>query len=67
MFQVLGPDARLRILEARQAFLRSRLEKLASIEKNFDLDRYAREVTRRFLADSETEVNWIEHLRRISK
>ena len=67
MFQVLGPEARLRILDARQAFLKSRLEKLSAIQKNFDLDRYAGEVTRRFLADSEAEVDWIEHLRRISK
>jgi DNA-binding PadR family transcriptional regulator len=67
MFQVIAPEARLRILEARLACLRSRLEKLAALEKNFDLDRYAGEVTRRFLADSEAEINWIEHLRRISK
>jgi len=42
------------------------LEKLSAIEKNFDLDRYAGEVTRRFFAESEAEVRWIEHLRRIS-
>ena len=67
MFQVIAPEARLCILDARQAFLRSRLEKLSTIEKNFDLDRYAVEVMRRLLADSEAEIHWIEHLRRISK
>jgi DNA-binding PadR family transcriptional regulator len=67
MFQVIEPEARLRILDARETFLKSRLEKLSAIEKNFDLDRYAGEVTRRFLAESEAEVRWIEHLRRISK
>ena len=67
MFQVIPPEARLHILERRQAFLQSRLEKVSAIEKNFDLDRYAGEVTRRLLADSEVEINWIEHLRRISK
>jgi len=67
MFQVIEPEARLRILDARETFLRSRLEKLSAIEKNFDLDRYAGEVTRRFFAESEAEVRWIEHLRRISK
>lgn len=67
MFQMIGPEARLRILDTREAYLISRREKLAGIKKNFELDRYAGEVTRHFLAETEAEVKWIERLRRISK
>jgi DNA-binding PadR family transcriptional regulator len=67
MFQVIEPEARLRILNARESFLKSRLEKLSAIEMNFDLDRYAGEVTRRLFSESEAEIKWIEHLRRILK
>jgi DNA-binding PadR family transcriptional regulator len=67
MFQILQPEARLRILDAREQFLRSRIEKLTVIKASFEMDRYAAEVTGRFLADSAAELDWIGHLRRISK
>jgi DNA-binding PadR family transcriptional regulator len=67
MFQVIEPDARIRILDARERFLKSRVEKLSAIQKNFELDRYAGEVTSRFILDSKAEIEWVEHLRRISR
>jgi DNA-binding PadR family transcriptional regulator len=65
MFQVLEPEVRLGILDARERFLRARIEKLSSIQQNFALDRYAGEVTSRFCADSKAELEWIAHLRRL--
>lgn len=67
MFQVIEPEARIRILDARERYLKSRIQKLTAIQQNFDLDRYSGEVTGRFLNDSQSELGWIEHLRRISK
>ena len=67
MFQVLDPEIRLQILSARERFLRLRMEKLSSIRQNFDLDRFAGEVTSRFIAESESELVWIQHLRKISR
>jgi DNA-binding PadR family transcriptional regulator len=67
MFQVIQPESRTRILEVRERYLTSRIEKLSAIQKNFDLDRYSAEVTSRFVAESQNELDWIAHLRRISK
>ena len=67
MFQIIEPDTRLHILETRERLLKSRIEKLEAIQSNFELDRYAREVTSRFCDDCKSELQWIEHLRRISK
>jgi len=67
MFQVLEPEARMRILGAREQYLTSRIEKLSAIQEHFDLDRYSGEVTSRFVAESRAELDWIAHLRRISK
>ena len=67
MFRLLGPEARMRILDAREQFLRSRIERLKGIVANFALDRYASEVTSRVCVESEGELKWIGHLRRISR
>ena len=67
MFQVIEPDARMRILDTRERYLNSRIEKLSAIQDNFDLDRYSGEVTSRLLGESRAELDWIAHLRRISK
>jgi DNA-binding PadR family transcriptional regulator len=67
MFQMLEPEARLRILDARERYLQSRIEKLATLQQKFKLDRYAREVTEQFLTESQAELDWIEHLQEISQ
>ncbi|HWH59947.1 MAG TPA: PadR family transcriptional regulator [Terriglobales bacterium] len=67
MFQVIEPEARMRILDTRERYLNSRIEKLSAIQDNFDLDLYSGEVTRRLRGESRAELDWIAHLRRISK
>lgn len=67
MFQLLVPEARARILDLREKFLCSRRERLKGIQANFEMDRYAAEVTSRLRADTESELKWIQHLRRISR
>lgn len=67
MFQVIEPDVRMRILDTRERYLNSRIERLSAIQDNFDLGRYSGEVTSRFLDESRAEIEWIAHLRRISK
>jgi DNA-binding PadR family transcriptional regulator len=67
MFQVIEPEARIRILDTRERYLRTRIQKLTAIQQSFDLDLYSGEVTGRFLNDSQAELGWTEHLRRISK
>lgn len=67
MFQVIEPEARMRILDAREQYLSARIEKIVGIQANFDLDRYSGEVTGRFVTESRAELDWIAHLRRISK
>lgn len=66
MFQILTPAARQQILDARERFVKLRIQKLDSIGQNFQLDRFAGEVTARLRSDSEAELGWIERLRRIS-
>lgn len=67
MFQLLKPETRSRILDLREQWLHKRLERLKGIQANFELDRYAAEVTSRFSVDAENELEWIGHLRRISR
>ena len=67
MFHVLEPETRMRILDVRETFLRLRIDKMRGILANFEMDRYADEVTRRMCTDAESEIEWIEHLRRISR
>lgn len=67
LFELLEPQVRTEILAQRERFLKSRIEKLRTIKANFEMDTYADEVTSRLRADSETEIGWIQHLRKISK
>ena len=66
MFQMLAPAARQQILNARERFLKTRIHKVDGIQQHFELDRFAGEVTARLRFDSEAELGWIEHLRKIS-
>lgn len=67
MFQLLGPEARVSILDAREAHLTARLERMTTVEQNFSLDRYATEVTTRFRSETQSELDWIKHLRSAEK
>jgi hypothetical protein len=63
MFQLLVPETRISILDAREKHLTTRLAKLAAVETNFPLDRYAKEVTAQFRRETRLELDWIKHLR----
>lgn len=67
LFQVLEPAVRSRILEARSGFLRGQVAHLTAVQANFQLDRYAEQVTSHFLAEIQAELDWIERLRRFEK
>jgi DNA-binding PadR family transcriptional regulator len=67
LFQLLGPETRLCILDAREKFLTARLAKLAAVETNFPLDRYATEVMSQFRNETQSELDWIKRLRSLEK
>jgi DNA-binding PadR family transcriptional regulator len=67
LFQLLEPAVRSRILDARTGFLRGQLAKLTAVRTNFQLDRYAEQVTSQFLAEIQAELDWIERLRKFEK
>jgi len=67
LFRLLEPEVRGRILEAREKFLRARIATLTNIQASFPLDRYAGQVVSRLRAESESELDWIAHLRRLEK
>lgn len=67
LFQVLTPEVRRRILDGRTAKLEKTSEHLTSIQEHFSLDSYARETTQFLQKQVEAELNWIRHLRQISK
>lgn len=67
MFQLLEAGIRSQIMDARQEFLQARIAKLTSIKKNFELDKYAGEVTLQLRAQTQSELKWIAHLRRLEK
>lgn len=67
MFQLLTRETRQHILDAREQFLKRLVEKLRAIEQNFQLDRYAGEVTSQFCAESAAELRWIARLRRLER
>lgn len=67
MFHLLESETRKRILDLRERVLHARLEKLKGIMANFAMDRFAAEVTSRSSAEAEGELEWIQHLRRITK
>jgi DNA-binding PadR family transcriptional regulator len=66
LFQVLDSAARENILTKRTAHLEKTQQHLAAMKERFPLDRFALE-TVKFLRDqTESELTWIQHLRRIS-
>ncbi len=67
LFQVLDPDARDQILTGRSAHLQRTGEHLKGIETRFRLDSYARETVQFLRSQIQAELNWIQHLRKISK
>lgn len=64
LFQLLNCETRAAILDTREQHLRTRLAKLTVVESNFQLDRYAKEVTSQFQKETRLELDWIRRLRR---
>jgi DNA-binding PadR family transcriptional regulator len=67
LFHLLAPEARTKILEGRELRLRKVIDHLAGIQQRFSLETFGRESTHFLQKRSETELKWIQHLRRISK
>jgi DNA-binding PadR family transcriptional regulator len=67
MFWLLQPEARRRIMDARDSVLRARLAILTNVEASFELNRYAGEVTDRMRAEAKSELAWISHLRTLDE
>ena len=67
LFWVLQPDARHRILDGRETFLRARLARLGGVETGFPLNRHAREVIVHMRGETESELAWIANLRTLEK
>lgn len=67
LFQVLDPVARERVLAGRAAHLQRTSEHLNGIKERFQLDAYGRETVQFLQSQGRAELNWIEHLRKISK
>lgn len=66
MFHLLKPKVRMQILDTREQFLRRRIERVKGIVANFAMDRFAAEVTSRSSTEAKGELEWIQHLRKIS-
>jgi DNA-binding PadR family transcriptional regulator len=67
LFQLLEPEVRSRILQARAGFLQGRLAKLTGVRAHFQLDHYAKETASHVIAETQAELDWIERLRKFEK
>ena len=67
LFQVLEPAARENILAKRTAHLEKTHQHLAAMKERFPLDRFASETVKFLHEQTQLELDWIQHLRRISK
>ena len=65
MFQMVDHESRIAILDSREKFLMTRMEKLKTVEANFSLHRYASEVTQQFRSETQSELDWIKRLRKL--
>ncbi len=67
LFQALDPAVRERVLSGRAAHLEKVDEHLDGIKQRFELDAYGQETVKFLRAQAQAELNWIQHLRKISK
>lgn len=67
LFPLLEPAARQKVLEGRAAHLRKFADHLTAIQQHFSLDPFGRETTQFLYKQVRAELNWIQHLRKISK
>jgi len=67
LFGALGPETRVRVLDGRAAYLKRLLEHLESIEQKFSLQSFSLETVHFLRHQTEAELAWIRHLRKIPK
>ncbi|HEY3971475.1 MAG TPA: PadR family transcriptional regulator [Candidatus Sulfotelmatobacter sp.] len=59
--------ARADILTRRKNYLQNRAQHLAALEANMELGKFGAEIVRHMRKQVEMELEWVRHLRRISK
>jgi DNA-binding PadR family transcriptional regulator len=67
LFQVLDPAAREFVLSGRAAHLQRTTKHLDVIKERFELEAYGLETVEFMRKQTQAELNWIQHLRKISK
>jgi DNA-binding PadR family transcriptional regulator len=67
MFWLLEPEVCERVLKARAEFLQAQTVQMNAIQRGFELNRYATEVTNQTLARIRSELAWIERLHKLEK
>ena len=65
MFGLVGPDARVRILGKREAYLKARQKRLHALQTNIDLGTYGAEVVGFLWRQTRSGIVWIARLRQI--
>lgn len=67
MFEVLDPPSRATILDKREAYLRKRAERFGPLQREMEMGSYGREVVRFIRQQIDSELAWIEKLRRVNR
>ena len=67
LFELLTPEGRACIHDLREKSLKSRIQVMAGVNTHFKLGRFAAEVTSRYSAEAQSELEWVRHLRKLSR
>lgn len=67
LFQLLDAAVRERVLEGRAAHLQRTINHLDVIAERFELGPYGQETVQYMHSQTKSELNWIQHLRKVSK
>ena len=67
MFEILGLETREFILKQRESYLLRRQQQFSILQENMKLGRYSGDVVGFLLGQIESELKWIQRLRRLIK
>lgn len=67
LFDLLSPEVRAEILNARESYLRQRAERLTALPQHMELDAFVTEILRFLRKQAEMETEWIARLRQLSR
>ena len=67
LFPGLKPEVRESVLGLRENYLERRDEKLKTLQRNMELGKLGGEIVAHMRKQIEMELDWVQHLRRISK